>query len=262
MPGDVQAFDVRTGKLKWVFHVIPRDGELGVETWQDGAHRYTGNANVWSMMSGDDELGLVYLPTTTPNSDYYGGFRKGDGLFAESIVAVNVETGQRAWHFQAVHHGVWDYDLPAAPTLLDITVDGRRIKALAQVSKQAFTYVFDRVTGTPVWPIEERPVAPSDIPGEELSKTQPFPTRPPAFDQQGITENDLIAFTPQLRAEAREILTPLSLRPDLHAAVALQGGRRARHHLRARHQRRRVMGSGPGRIRTPDFSMCHRRRSR
>lgn len=228
VPGDVQAFDVRTGKLKWVFHVIPRDGELGAETWQDGAHRYSGNANVWSMMSGDDELGLVYLPTTTPNSDYYGGFRKGDGLFAESIVAVHVETGVRAWHFQAVHHGVWDYDLPAAPTLLDITVGGRRIKALAQVSKQAFTYVFDRVTGKPVWPIEERAVPPSDIPGEELSKTQPFPTKPPAFDQQGITEDDLIDFTPQLRAEAKQILShyrygPLFTPPSLYQAGGVRG---------------------------------------
>lgn len=150
-PGDVQAFDVRTGRLKWTFHVIPRDSELGAETWQDGGHRYTGNANVWSMMSGDDELGMVYLPTTTPNSDYDGGHRKGDRLFAESIVAVNVETGQRVWHFQAVHHGVWDYDLPAAPTLLDIAVGGRRIKALAQVSKQAFTYVFDQATGRNPW---------------------------------------------------------------------------------------------------------------
>ena len=149
--------------------------------------------------------------------------------------------GKRVWHFQAVHHGVWDYDLPAAPTLLDITVDGRRIKAIAQVSKQAFTYVFDRVTGKPVWPIEERPVPPSDIPGEELSPTQPFPTRPPAFDRQGITENDLIDFTPQLRAEAQGDPDALSLRPALHAAVALQGGRHARHDLRARHQRRREL---------------------
>ena len=228
VPGDVQAFDVRTGKLKWTFHVIPRDGEFGVETWKDGAHRYTGNANVWSMMSGDDELGMVYLPTTTPNSDYFGGHRKGDGLFAESIVAVHVETGQRAWHFQAVHHGVWDYDFPAAPTLLDVTVDGRRIKALAQVSKQAFTYVFDRVTGKPIWPIEERAVAASDVPGEELSQTQPFPTKPPAFDRQGIAEDDLIDFTPALRAEAKEILShyragPLFTPPSLFKEGGTRG---------------------------------------
>ncbi len=220
-PGYVQGFDARTGKLKWAFHTVPRgDGEFGAGTWQDGSNKYTGNVNVWSMMSGDDELGLVYLPTTTPNSDHYGGFRKGDNLFAESIVAVNVETGKRAWHFQAVHHGVWDYDFPAAPTLVDITVGGRRIKALAQDSKQGFTYVFDRATGRPVWPIEERAVPGSDVPGEVLSPTQPFPTRPPAFDRQGVSEDDLIDFTPELRAQARDILehykhgplfTPLSL---------------------------------------------------
>jgi quinoprotein glucose dehydrogenase len=205
-PGDVQAFDVRTGQLKWVFHTVPSNGEFGADTWKDGSNNYTGNTNVWSMLSGDDELGHVYLPITTPTNDYWGGFRKGDNLFAESIVAVNVETGKRVWHFQTVHHGIWDYDLPAAPTLLDITVNGRRIRALAQVSKQGFTYVFDRATGRPVWPIEERPVPPSDLPGEELSRTQPFPTRPPAFEYQGVTEDLLIDFTPAMRAEAKETL--------------------------------------------------------
>ena len=136
------------GKLKWAFHTVPRDGEFGADTWKDHSNRYSGNVNVWSMMSGDDELGQVYLPLTTPNSDYWGGFRKGDDLFAESLVAVNVETGKRVWHFQAVHHGVWDFDFPCAPTLLDVTVNGRRIKAIAQASKQGFLYVFDRVTGT------------------------------------------------------------------------------------------------------------------
>ena len=219
-PGYVQAFDVRTGKLKWVFHTIPLDGEPGAETWKDHSNRYTGNADVWSMMSGDDELGHVYLPTTTPNSDYWGGARKGSGLYAESVVAVDVETGKKVWHFQAVHHGIWDYDFPAAPTLMDITVGGKKIKALAQVSKQGFTYVFDRVTGKPVWPIKERPVAPSDIPGEEAWPTQPFPTKPPPFERQGVTTNDVIDFTPELRAQGLEILknykygplfTPLSL---------------------------------------------------
>ena len=204
-PGHVQAFDVRTAKLKWVFHVIPEDGEFGADTWQDGSNKYTGNANVWTMMSGDDELGHVYLPISTPTSDYWGGFRKGDGLFADSLVAVNVETGKRVWHFQTVHHSVWDYDLPAAPTLLDLTLRGRRVKAIAQVSKQGFTYVFDRVTGRPLWPIEERPVPPSDIPGELLSPTQPFPTKPPAFEYQGVTDDLLIDFTPELRDEARLI---------------------------------------------------------
>jgi quinoprotein glucose dehydrogenase len=205
-PGYVQAFDVRTGRLKWVFHTIPNDGEAGAETWKNGSNKYTGAVNVWSMLSGDDELGQVYLPTTTPTSDYYGGLRKGDNLFAESVVAVDVETGRRVWHFQAVHHGVWDYDFPAAPTLVDITVDGKRIRAIAQVSKQGFTYVFDRVSGRPVWPIEERPVPPSDIPGEELSPTQPFPTKPPPFDYQGVSEDLLIDFTPALRAQAVGIM--------------------------------------------------------
>ena len=204
-PGHVQAFDARTGRLKWVFHVIPEDGEFGADTWKDGSNKYTGNANVWTMMSGDEELGHVYLPISTPTSDYWGGFRKGDGLFADSLVAVNVETGKRVWHFQTVHHSVWDYDLPAAPTLLDVTVRGSRIKAIAQVSKQGFTYVFDRINGRPLWPIEERPVPPSDIPGEELSPTQPFPTKPPAFEYQGVTDDLLIDFTTELRDEARLI---------------------------------------------------------
>ena len=226
--GDVQAFDIRSGKLKWSFHVIPRDGEVGAETWKDHANRRTGNGNVWSMMSGDDELGYVYLPTTTPNSDYYGGFRKGNGLFAESLVAVDVESGKRVWHFQAVHHGVWDYDFPAAPTLLDVTVHGKRTKAVAQVSKQGFVYVLDRVTGKPIWPIEERAVPPSDIPGEELSRTQPFPTKPAAFDRQGVTEDDLIDFTPQLHAEAVDILKhyrygPLFTPPSLYKDDSMRG---------------------------------------
>jgi quinoprotein glucose dehydrogenase len=168
--------------------------------------KYTGAANQWTQMAVDNELGYVYLSTGTPTSDFYGGHRPGDGLFAESIVCVNGETGERVWHFQAVHHGLWDYDFPAAANLMDITVDGRKIKALAQISKQAFTYVFNRETGEPVWPIEEREVPRSKVPGEYTSKTQPFPTKPPAFDQQGITEADLIDFTPELHAEAVEIL--------------------------------------------------------
>ncbi len=228
IPGDVQAFDVRTGKPKWVFHVIPRDGEFGADTWKENANRYTGSANVWSMMSGDDELGLVYLPTSTPNSDYWGGARKGDGLFAESIVAVDVETGKRAWHFQAVHHGLWDYDFPAAPTLLDVTIDGKKIKALAQSSKQAFLYVFDRATGKPIWPIEERAVPQTDVPGEETSPTQPFPTKPAAFDRQGVTPDDVLDFTPDLNARGREILGhyrigPIFTPPSLYSKEGTWG---------------------------------------
>ena len=158
-------------------------------------------------MSADLELGYVYLPIGTPTDDWYGGHRLGDNLFAESLVCLDAATGERVWHFQMVHHGLWDYDLPAAPTLVDITVDGRDIKAVAQVSKQGFTYVFDRVTGEPVWPIAERAVAPSSVPGEQASPTQPFPTKPPAFERQGISVEDLIDFTPELRAEAEEILS-------------------------------------------------------
>ncbi|MDK1020077.1 MAG: pyrroloquinoline quinone-dependent dehydrogenase [Candidatus Hydrogenedentes bacterium] len=204
-PGHIRGFDVKTGEMKWIFHTIPQEGEFGNETWENGSWKYTGATNVWTMMAVDNELGYVYLPIGTPTSDYYGGHRLGDGLFGESVVCLNAETGKRVWHFQAVHHGLWDYDFPTAPNLMDITVDGREIKALAQVSKQAFTYVFDRVTGEPIWPIEEREVAPSTVPGERAAKTQPFPTKPPAYDRQGVTEEDLIDFTPELHAEALEI---------------------------------------------------------
>ncbi len=212
-PGDVQAFDVVTGKPKWVFHTVPREGEFGVETWEQDSWKYTGNTNVWSMMSADDELGYVYLPTGTPTNDFYGGHRLGNNLFAESLICVEVETGRRVWHFQMVHHGLWDYDNPAAPNLLDITVDGKRIKAVAQITKQGFCFVFDRVTGKPVWPIEERPVPPSDVPGERTSPTQPFPTRPAPFEYQGVSTDDLIDFTPELRAEALQTIKKFRIGP-------------------------------------------------
>ncbi len=211
-PGDIRGFDVRTGEQRWIFHTIPKEGEPGNETWLSAINEdrasweYTGNTNMWASPSADEELGYVYIPLSTPTSDYYGGHRPGDNLYAESLVCLDAETGELVWHFQAVHHGLWDYDFPAAPTLVDITVDGRDIKAVAIVSKQAFTYVFDRVTGEPVWPIEERPVARGDVPGEWYADTQPFPTRPPAYDQQGVTIDDLIDFTPELRAEALEML--------------------------------------------------------
>ena len=210
--GDVRAYDVRTGELRWTFYTIPREGEFGVETWgidpdsDQPSWVYSGNTNMWAHPTADPELGYVYLPLSTPSSDYYGGHRPGDNLFAESLVCVDIETGERVWHFQAVHHGVWDYDFASSANLVDINVDGRLIKAVAIVSKQAFTYVFDRVTGEPVWPIEERSVAPSDVPGERMAATQPFPTKPPPFDLQGVTEESLIDFTPELRAEALELL--------------------------------------------------------
>ena len=206
-PGDIRGFDVRTGERRWTFHTVPQAGEFGNDTWENDSWTYTGNTNAWSIMSADQELGYVYLPIGTPTNDWYGGHRLGNNLFAESLVCLDAATGERVWHFQMVHHGLWDYDLPAAPTLVDITVDGRDIKAVAQISKQGFTYVFDRVTGEPVWPIEERPVASSSVPGERASPTQPFPTKPPAFDRQGLSVDDLIDFTPELRAEAEEILS-------------------------------------------------------
>ena len=157
VPGDVRGYDARTGKRLWTFHTIPEGGEDGAETWKNESWKYSGSTNVWTVMSADEELGYVYLPTSTPTNDHYGGHRPGDNLFAESVVALDARTGKRVWHFQTVHHGVWDYDLPAAPVLADVTVDGKRRKVLAQVSKQAFVYVLDRATGTPIWPIDERP---------------------------------------------------------------------------------------------------------
>lgn len=205
-PGDVMAFDVRTGEHKWTFHNPPQKGEPGYDSWKDGSAEYTGNANVWTHMSADPELGLVYLPFGTPTNDWYGGHRKGDGLFAESIVCVKAETGELVWYFQHVHHGLWDYDLPTAPALANVTVDGKPRKVLAQITKQGFCWVLDRTTGEPIWPIEEKPVPQSTVPGEESSPTQPFPTKPKPYDQQGSTEDLLIDFTPELRAEALEIL--------------------------------------------------------
>jgi len=210
--GDVRGFDVRTGDLLWTFHTIPLEDGFGVETWgadpvdDRASWEYSGNTNMWAHPTADEELGIAYLPLSTPTNDYYGGHRPGDNLFAESLVAVDVTTGERLWHFQAVHHGLWDYDFASSAVLMDITVDGRTIKAVAQPSKQGFVYVFDRVTGEPVWPIEERAVPASDVPGERLSPTQPFPTKPPAFELQGVRVDDLIDFTPELRAEAVELL--------------------------------------------------------
>jgi quinoprotein glucose dehydrogenase len=211
--GHVRGFDVRTGKRTWIFHTIPRPSEFGNETWQKDSWSYTGNTGVWAPMSADEELGYVYLPVETPTNDRYGGHRPGNGLFGETLVCLDAKTGQRIWHFQFIHHGVWDWDLPAAPTLVDITVNGRKIRAVAQVTKQGWAYVFDRVTGQPVWPIEERPVPQSDVPGEQTSPTQPFPTKPAAFERQGVTMDDLIDLTPELKAEAIKIAAQYKLGP-------------------------------------------------
>jgi quinoprotein glucose dehydrogenase len=221
--GDIRAFDVKTGKLRWTFRVIPQEGEFGVETWENRSWEYTGAANAWSNLSADEDLGYIYLPLTSPTSDMYGGHRLGNNLFGNSLVCIRADTGQRVWHFQLVHHDLWDYDLPAAPILADITVRGKPVKAVVQVTKEGFAFVFDRVTGQPVWPIEEHSVPKSTTPGEEASSTQPFPTKPAAFERQGVSVDDLIDFTPELRAEALEIVkryvtgplfTPPSIKSD------------------------------------------------
>lgn len=228
-PGDVRGFDVRTGKQQWVFRAIPGEGEFGNETWEQGSWKTTGGADVWTMMSADEALGYVYLPFSTPSNDFYGVQRPGNGLFGESLVCLEARTGKRVWHFQMAHHGVWDYDLPAAPNLIDIQVNGNAVKAVAQVTKQGFVFIFDRVTGQPIWPIEERPVPQSTVPDEKLSPTQPFPTKPTPFDRQGITENDVIDFTPELRKQALIILEkynygPLFTPPSLQKPTILMPG--------------------------------------
>ena len=224
-PGHVRGYDAFTGELRWTFHTIPQPGEYGHETWEDGSWEYTGNVAVWTALSADPDLGHVYLPVELGTGDYYGGHRLGDNLFSQSIVALDASTGQRVWHFQTVHHGIWDYDPPAAPILADLVVDGREIPAVALITKQTFTFVFDRRTGEPVWPIEERPVPQTDVPGERTAPTQPFPTKPPPYDRQGVDPADLIDFTPELRAEAEEILAQLHYGPLYEPpTVPVEGG--------------------------------------
>jgi quinoprotein glucose dehydrogenase len=203
--GLVRAFDVRSGKLLWTFHTIPKPGELGNDTWENGSWATNGNTGVWTQITVDAQLGLVYLPVESPSSDFYGGERPGNNLFGESLVCVDLKTGQRKWHFQIVHHPIWDYDLSSAPILADINVGGKPIKAVAVPTKESFLYVFDRVTGTPVWPINEQPVPQSDVPGEKTSPTQPFPSKPPAYSRNFLRlPDDLIDFTPEMRADAIE----------------------------------------------------------
>ena len=211
--GAVRAFDVRTGKRLWMFKTIPEPGEVGAETWEDDSWAYTGNTGVWAQISVDLELGMAYLPVEMPTHDYYGGARPGNGLFGETLVAVDLKTGQRKWHYQLVHHGIWDMDIPCAPILADITVNGKTIKAVAQPTKQAFLYVFDRVTGQPIWPIEEKSVPQGDTPGEKYSKTQPIPSKPVAYNRQGLAVDDLIDFTPALRAEAVKAIEQYKIGP-------------------------------------------------
>ena len=228
VPGWSRGWDVRTGERQWTFRTVPQGDDYGNDTWEGDSWRYSGKVSGWSIYSADEELGLLYIPLNTVAPDYWGGQRLGDNLFSETLLCLDIETGQRMWHFQAAHHGLWDYDLPAAPNLLDITVDGREIKAVAQVTKQGFVFTFDRVTGEPVWPIEERPVPASDIPGERASPTQPFPTKPAPFEYQGVTIDDLVDFTPEIRRMAEEVVShfrigPLYTPPSLFVEGGNQG---------------------------------------
>ncbi|HEY7186845.1 MAG TPA: PQQ-binding-like beta-propeller repeat protein [Vicinamibacterales bacterium] len=211
--GFVRGYDARTGKRLWIFHTIPKQGEFGYDTWLEGSAEYNGNTGAWAQMSADPELGLVYVPTEMATGDYYGGHRPGDTLFADSIVALDVKTGRRKWHYQTVHHDVWDWDIPCAPMLFDMRMNGRTVKALAQPTKSAFLFVLNRETGDPIWPIEERPVPQSNVPKEKTSATQPFPTRPAPFDRQGVTENDLLDLTPELKAEALDLVKRYKIGP-------------------------------------------------
>ena len=213
VPGWTRGWDARTGERKWTFRTVPQGDDFGNDTWEGDSWRYSGKVSGWSIYSADEELGYLYVPLNTVAPDYWGGQRLGDNLFSETLLCLDIETGQRVWHFQAVHHGLWDYDLPAAPNLLDITVDGRTIKAVAQVTKQGFVFTFDRVTGEPVWPIEERPVPASDIPGERAAPTQPFPTRPLPFEYQGVTIDDLVDFTPEIREMAEDVVSHFRIGP-------------------------------------------------
>ena len=206
-------YDVKTGKRLWIFHTIPKPGEFGYNTWEKDSADYTGNTGVWGQISVDEELGMVYLPVEMPTGDYYGGHRPGNGLFGESIVALDIKTGQRKWHYQLVHHGIWDWDIPCAPILVDIPVNGRIVKALAQPTKQSILYVFNRENGQPIWPIEEKPVPAGDVPGEWYAPTQPMPTKPPAYGRTGTSVDELIDFTPQLREEAIKIASRFKMGP-------------------------------------------------
>jgi quinoprotein glucose dehydrogenase len=227
-PGDIRAFSARTGKQAWTFHTIPQPGELGNDTWQNDSWSYTGHTNAWPPMTLDAERGLVYVPLGTPSNDFFGGRRPGANLFAEAIVCLDANTGARKWHYQLVHHGLWDYDNPSPPNLVTIRVDGRAIDAVVQLTKQGFAFVFDRVTGKPVWPIEERPVPQSDVAGEHSWPTQPFPTKPPALTEQGVTLDDAFDLTPELKAAAQAELKkyrigPLFTPPSVRGTVQRPG---------------------------------------
>ena len=227
-PGDIQAFDVRTGKRVWRFKTVPEAGEFGNDTWKDESWKYVGHTNAWAPLSVDDARGIVYVPVGTPSNDYYGGDRKGAGLFGEAIVALDARNGKRLWHFQVAHHGLWDYDPPTAPVLLTVTQNGKKRDIVAAATKQGFLFVFDRVTGTPIWPIEERAVPQSSVPGEESWPTQPIPTKPAPFVPQGFTADDVVDFTPEIRQLGLAAIAgfktgPLYLPPSLEGSIVRPG---------------------------------------
>jgi len=213
VPGDILAYDARSGKFLWKFNVIPKPGEFGHETWENDAWKWTGDVSSWAPLSADAQNGLVYIPTNGATVDFYGGFRPGNNLFSSSLIALDVKTGKRKWHYQLVHHDIWNYDTPTAPVLLDVKHNGKDVPAVVQVTKQAFAYAFNRVTGEPLWPIVEKPVAASKVPGEKLAKTQPFPTKPAAYDMQGLTLDDLIDFTPELHEAAVKAVSEYEIGP-------------------------------------------------
>ena len=213
VPGDILAYDARTGEFLWKFHVIPRPGEFGHETWESDAWQYTGDISSWAPMSADQERGIVYIPTNGVTIDYYGGFHPGDNLYGTSLIALNAQTGERVWHYQLVKHDIWNYDTPTAPVLLDVNINGEEVPIVVQATKQNFAYTFNRVTGEPVWPIEDKEVPASTVPGEKLAATQPFPTKPAAYGMQGLTYDDLVDFTPELREQAIEALKDHKIGP-------------------------------------------------
>ncbi|MCB1645737.1 MAG: PQQ-binding-like beta-propeller repeat protein [Pseudomonadales bacterium] len=216
IPGDILAYDKRTGKFLWKFNVLPKPGEFGHETWENDAWKWTGDISSWAPLSADQERGIVYVPTNGATMDFYGGFRPGDNLFSTSLIALDARTGKRIWHYQMVHHDIWNYDTPTAPILMDVNLGGKKVPIVAQTTKQAFVYAFNRETGEPLWPIEEKPVPVSKVPGEKLAKTQPFPTKPAPYDMQGLTYDDLIDFTPALREQAIKNLEPYEIGPLFH----------------------------------------------
>ena len=221
VPGDIMGYDARTGEFLWKFHVIPRPGEFGHDTWENNSWLTAGDVSSWAPMSADPERGLVYIPTNPPTIDFYGGFRPGDNLFGTSVIALDVQTGERVWHFQTVHHDIWNFDNPTAPILLDVTIDGEPTPIVVQTTKQGWAYTFNRETGEPIWPIEERPVPQSEVPGEQLSLTQPFPTWPLAYEEQGLTEDDLIDFTPELRLDALGIIQNYRIGPIFNPPIQM-----------------------------------------